>query len=299
MNRMLLKPAAVRLGQQGIALVLVLWVVTLLAVIAGSFVFSVRSTAQVTSNLASESRARAMADGGVYRAIYEMLRPETEADRWKLDGRTHSVAMEGGEVAVVVRPESAKIDLNTANEELLKGLFVSVGVPDDQANSLVAAIQDWRDADELERPSGAEAESYASAGLAYPPANADFETVDELSRVLGMTPDIFRQVKPYLTVYSKQPGLDTTTASRGALLAIPNVSPESVDDYLAERSDRLAQGLPVEPFAPGVAYNTGFSEQVYNVASSSKTADGATYTREVTVQIGQNDRQPFLFLDWH
>jgi len=299
MSKMPLTLAKSHAGQKGIALVLVLWVVTLLAVIAGSFVFSVRSTTQVTSNLASESRARALADAGVYRAVYEMLRPEAEEGRWKLDGSTHDFALEGGEVAVVVRPESAKIDLNAANEDLLKGLFVSVGVPDDQANSLVAAIQDWRDADELERPSGAEADSYASAGLTYLPANADFETVDELSRVLGMTPEIFRQVRPYLTVFSKQPGLDTTTASRGALLALPNVSPESVDDYLAERADRLAQGQPVEPFAPGAAYNTGFSEQVYNVASSARTADGATFTREVTVKASQNDRPPFIFLDWH
>ena len=68
--------------------------------------------------------------------------------------------MNTGEIAIVARAtdETAKIDLNAAGEVLLRGLFTSVGGADpDLALRLVDAVMDWRDADDLRRPNGAEA----------------------------------------------------------------------------------------------------------------------------------------------
>ena len=75
------------------------------------------------------------------------------------------------------------------NEALLKGVFMSIGGLDDAAASaIVDAIVDWRDGDDLRRPSGAESGDYRAANSNYTPANANFETVGEMSRVLGVTP---------------------------------------------------------------------------------------------------------------
>src|SRR5262249_9326365 len=136
-------------------------------------------------------------------------------------------------ITSVAVDESAKIDINTAADVLLKGLLQHIGGLDqDAAQKLLEAIADWRDADDLRRPNGAEEPEYRAAGLKYRPSNAPFETVGELQRVLGMTPELFAKIADSLTVYSRQPGINTATASRDVLLSLPNATPEMVDAYI-------------------------------------------------------------------
>ncbi len=57
--------------------------------------------------------------------------------------------------------ESAKIDVNAASETLLKSLLQNLGGQDaESAQRLVEAIADWKDADDLRRPNGAEGADY-------------------------------------------------------------------------------------------------------------------------------------------
>ena len=122
------------------------------------------------------------------------------------------------------------------------------------ADAALAAIQDWRDADDLKRPNGAEEADYRAAGKTYKPANAPFDTVGELARVLGVTPGLVARIADSVTVYAKQPGINTATASREVLLAIPNMTPEVVDAFLERRAEALANKLPVPPLAPGAGF---------------------------------------------
>ena len=117
---------------------------------------------------------------------------------------------------------------------LLRSLFTNIGGADaDVAAHIADAIQDWRDPDDLKRPNGAEDADYRAADLKYGPANAPFETVTELARVMGVTPAIFARVADSLTVHSRQGGINPATASRNVLLALPNATPAAVDAYLA------------------------------------------------------------------
>mgnify|MGYP003693570865 CR=1 FL=1 len=69
-----------------------------------------------------------------------------------------------------------KLISTTAPDALLKNLFqTAAGADADTAARLVDAIGDWKDADDLKQPRGAEAPEYQAAGLAYKPANASFE----------------------------------------------------------------------------------------------------------------------------
>src|SRR4029077_8905250 len=97
-------------------------------------------------------------------------------------------------VHISVQDEASKIDLNQAPEALLAVLFESVGIDPDKAQSLADAIADFRDADNLTRPRGAEEAEYRSAGLARGPKNAPFQMTEELQQVLGMTAEIYGRV---------------------------------------------------------------------------------------------------------
>jgi general secretion pathway protein K len=83
-------------------------------------------------------------------------------------------------VHLSIQDEATKIDLNRAPEARLAALFGSVGVEPGEAQSLAAAIADFRDADDFVRPGGAEEAEYRAAGLAWGPKNAPFQAVEEL-----------------------------------------------------------------------------------------------------------------------
>jgi general secretion pathway protein K len=284
-------------AQTGVALILVLWLVVLLTVIASGFAYSMRTEALAARNAVALAQARSTADGAVSRVVLELMRLRQPNDAWQADGAVHTWQEGDATIAANAIDESGKIDLNAAPDPLLKNLFqTAAGVDADTAAHLVDAIGDWKDADDVRRPYGAESADYEQAGLKYKPANAPFETVAELQRVMGMTPAIYAAVAGSLTVFSKQSGVNPAYASRTVLLALPNATPEVVDAYIAQRSDALAQRLPVPPFplAGGAA-----QINVWRIRAEVTTADGTTFIREAVMRPGAVDPlHPVSVLLW-
>jgi general secretion pathway protein K len=284
--------------QHGIALVLVLWATTLLTVIAASFAFSMRTDTLLAQNLAAAARAQAVADAGVQRALYEIFKPISDLQRWKGDGMPHQWEFGGAKLSIILLDVSGKIDLNSASDELLKGLLKSVGQTDEESNVLLDAIADWRDSDDLPRPKGAEVAEYKAAGLKYRPADAPFETVNELQRVLGMTPDLYASLADALTVDSHQAGINAAIAPRKVLLALPGANVALVDAYLVARQEALEKNLPPPPFAPAAAAVAGDDGSVYSVRAEAALPDGTVFIREAVVKVDQGAVRKFVFFSW-
>jgi general secretion pathway protein K len=283
--------------QRGVALVLVLWVAILLTVIASSFVVERRTEMLVVRNSASMARAEAVADAGVQRAVFEMYRNDNAPDAWKRDGTTYDWTFDGVPLKVEMRDESAKIDLNIAVEPLLRGLFLSVGLSDDEAAHIVDAVLDWRDPDTLKRANGAEEADYRAAGLSYKPANGPFQAIEELQLVLGMRPEIYRRIAPSITVFSRQPGVNPVIASREVLLALPGVTTEMVDEYLSRREAARAQGLPLPAFTQVGSFASGYT-MVASVRSEARLPDGTIFAREAVAVLRPAPRRPVTFVAW-
>ena len=283
--------------QSGVALVLVMWAAVLLAVIAGAFIEERRSEALIVSNSISMARAARAADAGVQRALLDVFRGDAATDAWKRDGQPHDWVFDGIPVRVEMRDESGKIDVNTASDPLLRGMLLSVGVPEDEAMRLVDAILDWRDPDSLKRPNGAEEPEYRAAGLDYRPTNAPFEAIEELQLVLGMKPETYRRIAPMITVYSRQTGVNPTVASREVLLAIPGATPEVVDDYVHRRADALAQGQAAPPFPQAGGFTSGAS-MVTDVRAEARLDDGTYFAREAVALLRSIPRRPVAFMVW-
>lgn len=287
-----------RRSQRGIALVIALWLTILLTVIASTFAFSMRSEALAARNAISGAQARAAADGAVERMTFEMQRPRNSAAAWTPDGQVRQ--WRDGEVAIAAAAvdESAKINLNIGSDALLRGLLQNVGgLPPDEAQNVVEAILDWRDADDLRRPNGAEEPEYRAAGRKYRPSNAPFESVGELRLVLGVTPALYDRIAPTLTVYSRQRGINPATASRDVLLALPNVSPEQVDAYLGQRADALAQKLPIPPFPPAQGFAAG-AIPVWRIHAEATLPDGVTFVRDAVTLPSSDPRRGLIALLW-
>ena len=284
--------------QRGVALVLVIWVAVILGVVAASFILERRTETLVVMNSISMARAEAAANAGVTRAIAEAYRNDPNApDAWKRDGAPHDWVFEGVPVRVEMRDESAKIDINTASEALLRGLLASSGLADDESSRLLDAILDWRDPDSFKRPNGAEEADYRAAGLSYRPGNAPFQAMEELQLVLGMRPEIYRRLAPSITVHSRQPGVNPQVASREVLLAIPGLTTEVVDDYIARRDAARAKGDPLPTLPLAGAYASGASS-VINVRSVARPEDGTVFSREAVALLRPIPRKPVSFVAW-
>ena len=291
-----------RRGEQGIALMMVLGLVVFLSIIALSFSESQRLASQITQNALASSRAQQAADGGVHKMLYEINKPRvadgtsTEDLRWKANGTPYEWAENGVQVTVLGRSEAAKIDLNFAAEPLLKNLFVSAGVEDGEADSIVSAIRDWTDADNLKRPNGAEADEYRAAGKKVLPSNDFFVAVEELQNVMGVTPKLYLAVAPYLTVHSRSAGIDPNTAPLEMFAKVPNLDMSVVAEWVALRDQALRDNLPIPPMtfsSPFLATGTG----TIRISTEAQTADGIRASRDAVVRIGvQPGTAPQFFL---
>ena len=284
--------------QRGIALIAVLWLTVLITVIASSFAYSMRGEALAARNLMSLAQARAAADGAVERVAFELARPRGSQDAWNADGQPHQWS--DGEIAIVATAvdEGARIDLNTAADPLLKGLLQNVGGLDpESAQRVLDAILDWRDADDLRRPNGAEAPDYHAAGLKYEPSNAPFESVGELRRVLGVTSAVMTRIADSLTVYSRQRGINPMTAARDALLAVPGLTPEQVDAFIAARAEALANRLPIPPLVAAQAFATT-PGAVWRISVQATMPDGVTFARDAVLRPSADARRPIVVLAW-
>ncbi len=281
----------------GVALVLVLWMLALLSIIAGNLVFSTRTDLLVEGNFAAQAKAEAAADAGVYKAIYEMSQPPTvDIKPWRGDGVVHPWQFADCPLEITIVDESGRIDLNAASPALLQGLFRSLGRADADAEALADAIVDWRDADDLRSPHGAENEDYIAAGRSYGPANAPFEAVEELRQVLGIDEQLFLRAEPLLTVHSHHAGINTAVASRQVLLAIPDATPELVDTFIAQRNAALAEQAqpPLFPLAPEL--QSGGFGAIATILVRAELGDNMRFFREATVRLGGNS--PPVILAW-
>jgi len=288
-----------RRSQRGVALVLVISVVTLLAIAAGSFAYSVRTDARAARNAALVARGEAIAQAAIARTAIELFKPQASPEVWRRQDEPRPWAFDGARVSVRFADESAKIDVNSANNELLKGLFRFAGADEEEAVRLLDAVLDWRDADALKRPFGAEEPDYARAGLRHRPANYPFQSTEEMQLVFGMRPELYQRIAPMITVHSRQPGVNPHYATREVLLAIPGVTAEQVDAYLAERAAAAAEkrGLPLFSAAGGYAnYAQGGAA---TIRADVEVDGNLRVSREAVVVITpQFSRRPYATLAW-
>lgn len=200
----------------GSALIVVLWVVGLLSLMIGTFVFEAHMEAKITSYYRKRSQAESLARSGAEVAQMLLSRsselkgkarltPEQRdpTDRWYDAARTLADGLNvsgvnekvgEGLVTVDIIPEPARRNINLLGkndlerEETLERILKVGDVPEDMWPVLVESLLDWMDGDDKPRPSGAETDDYY--GLLPEPRkarNGRLESVEELLLVKGYT----------------------------------------------------------------------------------------------------------------
>ena len=284
--------------QKGFALVLVLWMLALLTVLAGGYSVSMRLETRLTENYLQSAQAGAVAEAGVWLATQELQKPETER-RWRSDNTLYDINIFKYKLSLRIQNESGKIDLNTARPELLQTLLESTngGQSDRKIDEILQAILDWRDRDDLTRTNGAEDDEYKNAGYDYGAKNGPFNNVEELRLVMGVTDELYRKIAGVLTVYSRQQGINPLYAGRIALLALPDVDEQVVNDYIMSReSNTLTDSVDI---ASRVDSNllTKDKNMVFSITSTG-IISGSQATIVAVILLTRNTTRPYFILSW-
>jgi general secretion pathway protein K len=269
---------AARAGRQrGIVLVVVLWLVVLITVIGSSHARNMRIETTLAFNHVGTAKARALAEAGINRAIMELFVSNTDT-RWPLNGTARQIQLDSGRVNIAIRDASGLLDLNTADPAQLEAVLEAAGTEEATRLRLVDAILDWRDKDQLRRLHGAEDSDYRHAGLDWGSRDGLFASVDELRYVLGMTPELFEQLAPYLTVHSGQSDVNLKYAPPWLFSALTSRE--------LEGTESLA-GADTQPAGP------------FHITTWATSHSGARASVEAVISIARTGEQPYTILSWH
>jgi general secretion pathway protein K len=189
--------------EEGFALLLALWAMAVLALLLAP----VLRGGQTEANLAYSSRQQAQlqeaADGAIFETIWHML--DGGGDFWIPGTAIYIIDEYGTPVEVKVIDDRGKFDINQSSQVELAALFSRVGADEASASRVAGAIDEWR----TPMPTGSYERNsreafYKMNGFLWAPAGEDFQRLDELKLVAGMTPDLYAASVPYLTLALEQ-----------------------------------------------------------------------------------------------
>ena len=210
-------------SQEGIALIMVLWVMVLLAAMATEFSYSMRVEVNSTRNFKEEMECAFLAESGIELAMAEILEiadfhaldeegqlvffsKEKEEEK---EGKVVEKPKEPGEKLVLKAPnrtkiplgagtlsywivdENRKISINVAPKELLEKTLEEGGVSDNKLrDSISDAILDWIDENDLHRLNGVEKDYYEKLPDPYSCKNAAIDNIEEMLWIKDVKPEI-------------------------------------------------------------------------------------------------------------
>ena len=300
--------------QKGMALFVVLWVLALLMVTALSFSFVTRTETHATLGFKDTAERKFLAEAGIERAIIEILYRKKNianpitlegSEPWKADGAVYSGQLGEGYYTVSIVGEAGKLDINKAPEVLFKNLLLNAGIKEDEADSIADSVMDWKDPSGLTRLHGAGSDYYLSLPVPYNIKGADFDTLEELLLVKGVTPALLygdstkKGIIDFLTV-NGLPVINLNYAPKEVLMAIPEMAADKADNIIQFRHDQTIQnvqealvGANYQLMAPFITAGEGDVFTIDSVGHKGNEKTG--YPIRATVMIDSDNKYRYLY----
>jgi general secretion pathway protein K len=233
-------------------LIVVLWTLVLIAFIVAHVTASGRTEIRIANNLTANAVALAAVDGAIYEAIFNLSDPRPD-QRWPVDGNPRELLIGHTQVTLRLEDEAWWINPNSAAPALVEALLRVSGSDAESARRLANASNEWVGSAPAPRLANAVLAEYQAAGLDYGPPAAPIETLDELGRVVGMSPAVLAAIRPHLTLYGPpQPNAATADPIVAAALAAASRA-EIAPSPLQPPPDVLTTRIVAAAFGPSNA----------------------------------------------
>ncbi len=307
-------------SESGLALIMVLWILTVLSVIALSFTFMARTEVYSTIAFRDGIEKKLIAEAGIERGIMELFYRSANKNQVsaiegseviRIDGRQNEGEIAEDKYSFSIADESGKININAltdANGIILNNLMVNVGIPGETANIIMDSVLDWKDEDNLRRLNGAEDSYYESLPVPYKAKNGNFDTLEELLLVRGVTPEILfgdgshPGLINFLTVYPKGSAINLNAASKEVIAALPNMTSSMADKIVEFRESAELRGQQDVIAVIGDVFRTfgsmvGFAESnIYTIEGKGmKKGETRGYTIRAVLAIESNNQYRYLY----
>ena len=208
------KPSIITKNEKGIALLLVLWLITLFAVICAEFSSTMHTETVIVRNYRDGEQAYYTAEAGINRAIIELERAskttrqniaededqeEPEFVYWEPGGGPYVFNIDDYICEVKIEDENNRLGLNAflkkakSNPSILKSLLDNkVGLEGEERDIVADSLIDWWDKDHnITGINGAENDYYESLEEPYKCRNGEIPVIEELLMVRGIDEIIF------------------------------------------------------------------------------------------------------------
>ncbi len=246
--------------ERGFALLAVILVMSLLAVVVTEFAFSMRLEASMVRAYRDGVLARNLAEAGIQQAIREIL---SDANVHGLDesgqvafytvpaGSTApkqlpslertQVPLGAGAFSYRISDEEGRLNINGGVADRMQRLLTAIGVDKIQRDSIVDAIEDWRDANDTTRTNGAESDDYLKLPVPYRARNGNFQDTDELLQVKGITPEMYwgHEDKPALAelLSARSRGTVNVNTAPAPVLSALGLADAQINDIVQARTN--------------------------------------------------------------
>ncbi len=230
-------------AERGVALLVVLLLITVLSTMAIAMTDDIRFAARRTANIRMNEQAQWYARGAETLARQVLWRSwkatptrSTLRDPWAAQGV--SFAIDGGSIVGRIDDSGNCFNLNSVvtlgpkNEYLrsdegrqsYERMLVVLDIPPDIAARLAGALVDWIDSDGVPSAQGAEDESYARLDPPYRTAGTLLAEPSELRAIAGYTEPLYRRLRPLVcafpTVEPSQINVNTLSEFQAPLLVM-------------------------------------------------------------------------------
>jgi general secretion pathway protein K len=330
------RKSALRGNPEGVILIAILWVLTILAVIALSFsretLVEVAAARNQRDLVDSYYIARAGMATTIYQLYQKMLLPQVNAPGLQalepdgIDLGLVTGKFGDGEYEVDIQDESGKVNLNAVAPDQLQALVEVIGIPKPDSDVIVDSILDWRDPGDIPRKNGAKDDYYLGLPVPYEvwKDGGRMKATEELLLVRGVTPEYYygRREKNdvgqivelyglsrYLTVYAgSQRRININYAPLPVLLSIPGMPPAAAQMIYERRKvkpfaswEEINREVTPNPGPGIIGYISWSRTSVFTLtASAHRTGSKARRVIRAVVRLnnlGQQDK--YIILNWN
>ena len=278
----------IRVGKEnGMVLLFVLVIITLLSALISEFSFSALIDLRLAETYRDSTRAYHLAQGGI-RAAQMILKDDSNSfdarsEMW--GGGLTNLPVGDGVISIFIEDLDGLLAINalvtgnnpqTQQKDRFLRLFEDLG--EENPQNMVAALIDWLDSGTdvyaQDGAVGAENGYYLGLDPSYQTRNGRMDNIEELALVRGFTPEVMARVKPFVTLYGDMHvNCNSAPSEVMATLYFDKDQPVS-----REEAKEIVEARNQDPFTGA----NDFQEALPQLASLFPTSGELTYSLKYT-----------------